>query len=159
MSWLIPRTRGSFFSDQERQWLELLFDAIFPGDVSQGIPTTNQANPVAFLDRLFTHPDIFREIPTWQNQYRELMPLLDVQSQNLFDSALANLNRGQVTELLTRMEKGELNDIDASQQKVFFRLLRSHCIQGCFSDPSWGGNNNHVMWRWYGYKQAPEDLL
>jgi hypothetical protein len=40
-------------------------------------------------------------------------------------------------------------------QAQFFATLRSHCIEGCFADPRWGGNRENVIWQWYGYPSGP----
>jgi hypothetical protein len=52
--------------------------------------------------------------------------------------------------------EGFVKEID---QKRLFATLRSHCIEGCFGDPRWGGNDGGAMWRWFGYTTPAEDTL
>lgn len=157
MSWTIPDTPASFFTIEERAGLACLFDAIFPGDSSSGVPTIAQANAVDFLDRLLScDATVYREIPAWQTLYRDGLIVLEQVARQRFQSTLAALSRSQATELLQALEQARLNIL--LDQPALFRTLRSHCLQGCFSDPGWGGNADKVMWRWFGYRTAPEDI-
>jgi hypothetical protein len=88
--------------------------------------------------------------------YREGLIALEKAAQERFCSSLKSLSSAQATELLSALERAQLN-IEIDQPK-FFNTLRMHCIQGCFSDPAWGGNADKVMWRWFGYRSAPEDI-
>ncbi len=154
MLWTIPNVPPSFFSQEERMALDVLFDAIFPGEPEQGIPNTNKAGVVEFLDRLLSCDEsIYSEIPQWREFYRTALSELTMH----IDGDLSDLSRSQATEVLKQLESNELELLSISSL-TFFNTLRRHCIQGCFSDPAWGGNQGMIMWRWLGYRRTAEDI-
>lgn len=157
MSWSIPTGPDGFLTEEERAALTRLFDAVFPGNPARCIPTTTAANVVAFLDRLLScDAGVYWEIPAWRTLYRDGLAALAVAARQRYDKELSVLPRPQVTELLQALERGELDM--ATPQRTLFRIMRSHCLQGCFADPGWGGNAEQMMWQWLGYRTEPKDI-
>lgn len=157
MTWIIPVVSADFFTEKEHETLGVLFDAIFPGGATEGVPTTRVAGVVGYLNRLLSCDEaIYWEIPKWRIMYRDGLQALDEYSIQHYGLSCKELDRNQATELLEGLRQQTLGI--SLLQKRFFDTLRVHCIQGCFSDPAWGGNRGTIMWRWLGYMGPAEDF-
>jgi hypothetical protein len=156
--WEMPRGSGGFLSERELAQVSALFSQIMPGDAERGIPGAADANAVRYLDRtLGLEQSAFYELDAWREAYVTGLAALARVAEEQHQAPLEALSPAQLTALLEEMEKGELRGAPAGwDQKKFFGLLRQHCIQGCFGDPRWGGNEGKVIWRWIGYLQEPE---
>jgi len=60
---------------------------------------------------------------------------VDARAQSLNGAAFAKLSAADQDAVLTDMQSGQ-----------FFNLVRAHTIQGTFSDPFYGGNENFIGW-------------
>jgi gluconate 2-dehydrogenase gamma chain len=148
----------------QRGQVAALFRAIQPSDRARGIPGADDCNAVNFLDRLLAFPPgsavkIHDDLPQWRANYPIWLVALDQAAQDRFGIALADLPVGQATELLDLLERAQLPSFgdDATQKRAFETIWR-HCLQGCWSDPRWGGNEDRIMWRWLGYLTEPEKV-
>ena len=65
------------------------------------------------------------------------------------DALLARLEAGGVTESISGDAQQNLSFADGG--KSFFAMLRQHTVEGTFSDPIYGGNQNFVGWRIIAY--------
>ncbi len=158
--WLYLAPAAGFFSALEKEQLKVLFEAILPGDAST--PGASDAQAVDYLDRLLSMPPAtYYEIPAWQTLYRNGLPALDGASESMFALGIKALSLPQATLLLSGLRAATLANFQPAQpvdQAALFNALRNHCIEGCFSDPRWGGNKDQIMWRWYGYLDAAENF-
>jgi gluconate 2-dehydrogenase gamma chain len=154
--WILKQTDARFFDRKQHAQLEALFDAILPG--GEYSPGATDAQAAEYVDRLLALDDsIYYEIPAWQELYRAALPAVADAAATLHGAALAELSAEQRTDVVARLQRGELTGVPAKiDQRRFFSTLRAHCIEGCFADPRWGGNANRVMWRWYGYLQPAQ---
>ncbi|MCX4967443.1 gluconate 2-dehydrogenase subunit 3 family protein [Streptomyces sp. NBC_00654] len=156
--WILRPPDTSGFDTDQRQTVEVLFDAILPGGARR--PGAADADAAEYVDRLLamgpgTHP----EIPAWRLAYPVLLAALDTAARQAHAGrGVTALDRAEATVLLRDLAAGTLPDwpADALAQPAAFALLRAHCIEGCFGDPRWGGNHEAVIWRWYGYLTPAE---
>ncbi len=105
---------------------------------------------------------VYDEIPAWRPLYRAALAALDSHSQQAHGKPLTELADGEMTALLQKLELGQLDPLTLPSgltQQNLFKTLWRHCIQGCFADPRWGGNENRILWRWLGVLQEPEEVL
>ena len=65
-------------------------------------------------------------------------------------ASFAKLSTGNQDAVLSDMEKNAAPGFSPNSA-AFFNLLRSHTIEGTFSDPYYGGNANFVGWNLIGY--------
>lgn len=153
--WQYKAPQGRFFTDKEKQHLTAIFEALLPG--GQDNPGATDAGAADYLDQLLVMDESeYYEITDWRPLYKAGLAMLNAASVLRFKLALYQLNIRQMTDLLTALQAGGVEGFpDAAWQTKFFRVLRSHCIEGCFSDPRWGGNRNGLMWSWYGYPNGP----
>lgn len=72
--------------------------------------------------------------------------LNEVAKSNYDANGFSALEEDQKIEVLKKFEAGEI-EMDLVSSKQFFTLLRSATLQGCFSDPLYGGNKNMAGWK------------
>ena len=78
---------------------------------------------------------------------------IDGYSQSLKGRPFAELAPNDQDAILTDMQSNRANGFDGGSGP-FFNLVRTHTIQGTFSDPFYGGNENFVGWDLIGYPGA-----
>jgi hypothetical protein len=154
----IPELRGArFFSDAQRAQLEAVMEAIWPG--GEDHPGARDAGAADYVDQLLALPDeAYYEIERWRPLYVAGLAMLSAAAVQRFGGAatLPTLPRADMTALLRDLAAGPLAGFpDAGWQRTFFSTMRAHCIEGCLSDPRWGGNRDGVIWSWLGYPYGP----
>jgi len=154
--WMLKQPQTEFLTAAEKAQVAALFDGILPG--SDTSPGASEVGAADYLSRLLGQDGSeYYEIPKWQQLYRTALPLLESAAQSSYQGkGLSELSAEQRRELLTKLSRGTLEGTEGFDQKTLFATLRGHCIEGCFSDPRWGGNKEAAMWRWYGYLQKPQ---
>ena len=153
-----PRDKR-FLDDQQERTLDALFEAILPG--SDDSPGARDARAGRYVSVMLAVDDPkYYEIPPWRDLYSAALPALDEASSGLNDGRkVADLDAAELNDLLGRLSRAELEGFpEGVDQKRLFATLRNHCIEGCFGDPRWGGNENALMWRWFGYVKPAEDF-
>jgi hypothetical protein len=153
---VLPVPSGGHLTPAQKQQVAVLFEAILPG--TDDAPGATEAGAADFLDVLLSADgEVFYEVPAWRRTYGSALPALDAVAGERFGHPLAELTPDEARDLLTDLAAGGLagmpDDID---QRRLFTTLRNHCIEGCFSDPRWGGNRDQAVWRWLGYGRPPE---
>lgn len=155
---------GAFFTPGQRRQIEALFRALHPRDPARGIPGADDCGAARYLDLLLQWPEtgpikIHADLASWKASYPQWLEKLDAAAKAEFGKGLDALSEVNVTELLRKLEAGELTSLGtAREQQTIFDTLWRHCLQGCWSDPRWGGNRNRIMWRWLGYLQKSETV-
>lgn len=161
--WILPEQTNGFFTDAQLEQVTVLFNALLPGDAAQQIPNAQQAGAVQFVHLLLARDaTVYEEIPVWAALYAKALPALDAQAQQLFGHSLQQLTPAESTQLISLLEAKKLTNFQYDNagidQGFLFDTLRRHCIQGCFSDPRWGGNKDRIMWKWYGYQEETKEV-
>lgn len=150
--WVLHTRDERFFTPEEHKQVELLLETILPGTSTS--PGATDANAAEYLDRLLAMDDsTYYELPGWRNLYKSALPALAAAAEQLHGTPLVQLSSDQRNNVIAKLQQGALPGMEGIDQRVFFNVLRSHCLEGCFADPRWGGNLERVMWRWYGYLQ------
>ncbi|HEY0481136.1 MAG TPA: gluconate 2-dehydrogenase subunit 3 family protein [Kofleriaceae bacterium] len=151
-----PRS-ARFFWPEQRAQLDKLFEAILPG--SDDSPGASDVAAAELIDReLAIEPVSYHEVAAWRALYVAGLAALDAACRAQAKVALVAATPEQVHDLLAGLAAGTLTAFPAGpgaiDQKKLFATLRAHCIEGCFADPSHGGNRGGAMWRWYGYLET-----
>jgi hypothetical protein len=157
--WSYGPTTERFFTAEQLAQVEALFLAIFPGDDKS--PSAKDARAADYLDHFLAIDEAaYYEIKGWKNLYPQALTALNAAAVAQFEGrTLAQLSTDEVTALLKQLAAGTLTGFpEGFDQKGFFTTLRGHCIEGCFGDSRWGGNQNTVIWRWYGYLQPATEF-
>jgi gluconate 2-dehydrogenase gamma chain len=105
----------------------------------------------------------YQSMLTPQEAYRRGLGFVDAYAQSLFKKNFADLSADQQDQILTDMEADKATGFDGPGAKAFFTQLRNDTIEGMFSDPMYGGNQNMVGWTLINYPGAqrnytPDDI-
>ncbi len=163
IAWPYVMPVSGFLTEAEEKQLEAIFAQILPRDPGRRIPGATDARAARFVSRLLAmDAAVYDEIPAWRPLYQAALAALDGYSRQAHAKALAELTDAEMTALLQQLEQGKLDPLTLPPgltQQTLFKTFWRHCIQGCFADPRWGGNENRIMWRWLGVLQEPEEVL
>jgi len=138
-----------FFTGLEAKLIAAACDRIMPSDESG--PGAKEAGVVIYIDRQLAGPyglDRFRYTkgpfvnagPEYGYQGKANPQEIYRNGLRLLGSAFADLEVEKQDEQLRAIEK-----------TLFFRMLRTHAIEGMFSDPLHGGNAGMIGWQLIGY--------
>ena len=137
-----------FFTEEEALTIAAAAARIFPSDESG--PGADEAGVVIYIDRQlasaygrdyyrYTQPPFEAGVPEQGWQGKET-------PRELYRAGLVVLGR---LHLLTPAEQDErLKQIELTP---FFALLRTHTVEGMFSDPMHGGNHDLIGWQLLGF--------
>src|SRR5206468_384234 len=96
----------------------------------------------------------YQSVLTPQEIYRRGLGFVDTYVQSKFQKNFVEVPADQQDQILTDMEADKATGFDGPGAKAFFTQLRNDTIEGMFSDPSYGGNQNLVGWKLIGYPGA-----
>jgi gluconate 2-dehydrogenase gamma chain len=127
-----------FLSDSQAGTLAAICDEIVPED---DYPSASQAGVLNYIDR-----QLIRHYRRHQDAYRDGLAQADGMSRKRFGQGLTALSPQQQLQAVT----------DLSQQAAsFFRLVRTHTMEGYYGSPRHGGNRDAVSWRMLGLAEPP----
>jgi gluconate 2-dehydrogenase gamma chain len=137
-----------FFIEEEALTIAAAAARIFPADASG--PGANEAGVVLYIDRQlasdygrdryrYTQPPFEPGVPEQGYQGKET-------PREIYRAGLKTLDRFHL--LNPAEQDARLKQIENSE---FFSLLRTHTIEGMFSDPMHGGNANLIGWQLIGF--------
>ncbi len=137
-----------FFTAEEARVVTAACARIFPSDASG--PGATEAGVVVFIDRQLAGPygrDKFRYT---KGPFVESYPEHGYQGKEspreIYRAGIKTL--GDFAGLSPADQDAKLKSIETSR---FFQLLRTHTIEGMFSDPMHGGNAGLIGWQLVGY--------
>jgi gluconate 2-dehydrogenase gamma chain len=118
------------FSAAEARELDAVCERIIP---SEDGPGAREAGSVIFIDYVVTHFE-----PELLSTFRKgLADLAEQSAPKLF------------SELPTEQQIAILKKYDTTEE---FKKLRDYAIFGFLSDPTYGGNRDHVGWQYIGFE-------
>lgn len=126
----------------ESATLDALASRIIPND--DGTPGAYEARAVHYIDRALAGA-----LAESREQYAIGLQALDEYARELHGNGFAELDSNQQDAILEQMAENETG-IPALGPGFFF-MVRSHTIDGTFSDPYYGGNRDFVGWDMIGY--------
>jgi len=120
-------------SPAEAEILRAIVARLIPAD--ENGPGALEARADRFIDRALAGA-----LKNQRTVYTSGLADVNARAQSLKGAAFAKLSPADQDAVLTEM-----------QQAPFFNLVRNHTIQGTFSDPFYGGNENFIGWELIGY--------
>jgi len=137
-----------FFTAEEARVVSAACARIFPTDASG--PGATEANVVIFIDRQLAGPYGRDKDRYTKGPFVESYPEHGYQGKEspseTYRAGVKTL--GDFTSLSPADQDAKLRSIEKSH---FFQLLRTHTIEGMFSDPMHGGNAGLIGWQLVGY--------
>ncbi|HYR44142.1 MAG TPA: gluconate 2-dehydrogenase subunit 3 family protein, partial [Terriglobia bacterium] len=111
-------------------------------------PGAREARADRFIDRA-----LGGALKNLRSAYSSGLAAVNAYAQSSKTSAFAKLSAADQDAILTDMQQNRAGGF-AGGSAQFFNLLRTHTIQGTFSDPFYGGNENFIGWDLIGYPGA-----
>ena len=127
----------------ESDILEAIVARLIPADDNG--PGAAEARAAHYIDRALTGP-----LSASRRAYAVGLAAVDAYAQSAKGAPFAKLAAQDQDAVLSAMEKNVATGF-APNSSTFFHLVRTHTIQGMFSDPYYGGNANFVGWDLIGY--------
>ncbi|ETP67799.1 gluconate 2-dehydrogenase subunit 3 family protein [Planomicrobium chinense] len=82
--------------------------------------------------------------------FRQGLQIMQQEAQKRFKANFADLEGGQMDEILTAFQEDQIQ-MQGVSSLFFFRLLRSATLEGAYADPIYGGNQNMDGWKMKGF--------
>ena len=137
-----------FFTTEEAKVITAACARIFPSDASG--PGATEAGVVIFIDRQLAGPYGRDKYRYTKGPFVESYPEHGYQGKEspreIYRAGIKTL--GDFASLSPAAQDAKLKSIEKSR---FFQLLRTHTIEGMFSDPMHGGNAGLIGWQLVGY--------
>jgi gluconate 2-dehydrogenase gamma chain len=138
-----PREAYETLTAAESDVLEAVTARLIPADASG--PGAREARAAHYIDRALAGP-----LSAFRANYTAGLAALDAYAHAKKGGPFAQLPPADQDALLTDLQTGSATGF-AQPPAIFFNLMRSHTIEGTFSDPYYGGNANFVGWDLIGY--------
>lgn len=137
-----------FFTEKEALVVSAATSRIFPSDETG--PGAREAGVVIYIDRQLAGPYGKDRYRYTQPPFEDGVPELGYQGKatprQIYRESIKEL--GGFDRLPPAQQDHALEGIEAT---TFFRLLRTHTIEGMFCDPVHGGNAGMIGWQLIGY--------
>jgi gluconate 2-dehydrogenase gamma chain len=130
----------------EAETLRAIVARIIPAD--ENGPGALEARADRFIDRALAGA-----LKNQRSTYVAGIAALDAYAQSAKGSTFAKLPTSDQDFILTEIQFNRAAGFDGGSGQ-FFNLVRTHTIQGTFSDPFYGGNENFIGWDLIGYPGA-----
>jgi len=126
------------FTPAEAETVRAIVARLIPAD--ENGPGALEARADRYIDRALAGA-----LKASRAAYTTGLASVNVQAQSLRNTTFSRLSPADQDAVLTNIQQ------TAGQ---FFNLVRTHTIQGTFSDPFYGGNANFIGWDLIGYPGA-----
>ena len=130
----------------EAETLRAIIARIIPAD--ENGPGALEARADRFIDRALAGT-----LKAQKPAYNSGLAAVSAYAQSSKGSPFAKLSPADQDAVLTDMQQNRASGFTGGSGQ-FFNLLRTHTIQGTFSDPFYGGNANFIGWDLIGYPGA-----
>jgi gluconate 2-dehydrogenase gamma chain len=138
-----------FFTATEARVISAACERIFPGD--ENGPGAHEAGVIMYIDHQLAGPYGLDRYRYTKGPFVESDPEHGYQGkanpQEIYREGLQRLGVDFVDQDATKQD----DRLRALEKTMFFRLLRTHTIEGMFSDPLHGGNAGLIGWQLIGY--------
>jgi gluconate 2-dehydrogenase gamma chain len=138
-----------FLSVDQARTLAAVCDQIIPADDDPGAAWAGVVN---YIDR-----QLCGVLQHLRDTYRDGITAVQRTSQSLYGVDFVNLPAEKQTELLHRMDEGNVprEAWTKSSPQEFFALVLDHTMQGFYGDPRHGGNRHAASWKMLGLPYPP----
>ena len=126
------------FTPAEAETVRAIVSRLIPADASG--PGALEARADRYIDR-----GLSGALKSSRAAYTAGLAAVNTQAQASKNTPFAKLSPADQDAVLTTIQQNNA---------AFFNLIRTHTIQGTFSDPFYGGNANFIGWDLIGYPGA-----
>jgi len=153
-----------FFTQEQFEVVEAAMERIFPAD--ENGPGAKELGAAYFIDhqlagsygvngKEYMSGPFYPGEPTQGYQYqltRQEIYEIGIKGiqdwcQKKYNKKFTELSEAEQDEVLTALQKGEVDTFVGYPPASFFSLLRTNTLEGVYSDPLYGGNKDMGGWR------------
>ena len=127
----------------EGKTLSAVVARLMPAD--ENGPGATEAKADRYIDRALSG-----SLRSSLNTYRQGFVALNRYAESIYGSQFSDLSIEAQDQVLSDLEDDTATGFSPNASS-FFEVVRSHTIQGVFSDPAYGGNDDFVGWKLLGY--------
>jgi len=131
----------------EAETLRAIIARIIPAD--ENGPGALEARADRYIDRALAGA-----LKNQRSTYAAGLAAIDAYAKSAKGSVFAKLSTSDQDVILTEIQSDRATGFAPGGSGQFFNLVRTHTIQGTFSDPFYGGNENFIGWDLIGYPGA-----
>jgi gluconate 2-dehydrogenase gamma chain len=148
---------GAFLNADDAATVAAFTERLMPG--APGKPGALDAGVLNYIDLALA--GAYAHL---QDFYRRGLNSLEAYCQKTYKSSFVTLGAARQDEVIKALEGGKATEFGWPRPQAFFNTLRTHTIEGMFSDPVYGGNKEFAGWRLVGFPGAipvfsTEDML
>lgn len=153
-----------FFSQEQFEVVQAAMERIFPAD--ENGPGAKDLGAAFFLDHQLAslwgvNGKEYMSGPFYKGEATQgyqshltrqeiyIMAIKGIQewSQKQYGKKFTELTEAQQDEVLTALQKGEVDTFQGYPAASFFSMLRTNTLEGVYSDPLYGGNKDMGGWK------------
>ena len=138
---------GAFFNDEDAATVLAFAERLMPG--APGMPGARDADVLNYIDLALSGA-----YADQQDFYRRGLAQLKTFCQNNYKTSFTRLDAARQDAVISALEEGKAQGFTYPTAQAFFNTLRTHTIEGMFSDPVYGGNKDFAGWRLVGFPGA-----
>jgi gluconate 2-dehydrogenase gamma chain len=147
---------GAFFNNDDAKTIAAFAERLMPG--APGKPGATDAGVLNYIDIALSGA-----YSDQQDFYRRGVAQLDAHCAAAYGKPFRQLTAIQQDECLGALTQDKAPEFIWPTARAFFGALRTHTMEGMFSDPVYGGNKDFAGWRLVGFPGAqpiftPADL-
>jgi len=139
--------QGAFFNYEDAVTIAAFTERLMPG--GPGKAGAQDAGVVNYIDLALAgaYADL-------QDFYRRGIAQLDAYCRKTHSRPFAQMEAARQDEVIAALEQGKAAGFTWPTAQAFFNTLRTHTMEGMFSDPIYGGNKDFAGWRLVGFPGA-----
>ncbi len=130
------------------------FAEVYEGDTSPDAGTSPGQYQVVYVKKDQLPRYGFQSNLTPRETYRIGVMALDQYAHSKFNANFVDLSDDQQDQIVGDLSNDKATTFTTPASSSFFKTVRTDTINGMFSDPGYGGNNNMVGWLLIGYPGA-----
>jgi gluconate 2-dehydrogenase gamma chain len=138
---------GAFLNDDNAATIAAFTERLMPG--APGKPGALDAGVLNYIDLALA--GAYSHL---QDFYRRGLHSLEAYCQKTYKTSFVKLGAARQDEVIKALESGKATEFTWPRAQAFFNTLRTHTIEGMFSDPIYGGNKDFAGWRLVGFPGA-----
>ena len=147
---------GAFFNNDDAKTVAAFVERLMPG--APGKPGATDAGVLNYIDI-----SLSGAYSDQQDFYRRGLAQLDAHCTAAYGKPFRRLAEAQQDECIGALAQDKAPEFVWPSARAFFATLRTHTMEGMFSDPVYGGNKDFAGWRLVGFPGAqpiytPADL-
>jgi gluconate 2-dehydrogenase gamma chain len=148
---------GAFLNADDAATVAAFTERLMPG--APGKPGALDAGVLNYIDLALA--GAYSHL---QDFYRRGLNSLEAYCQKTYKASFVTLGAARQDDVIRALDSGKATEFGWPRPQAFFNTLRTHTIEGMFSDPVYGGNKEFAGWRLIGFPGAipvftTEDML